>query len=625
MRLQKLRAVAAFAVLLNLLLAPVSHTFAAVNQTDDDENILASINFDPKVDGFGFENFGNENRSWQDDLDTDDLIRLFGANAVCKTGTTAQNCVVKAAAREWLRQQLEGMDGGHCEGMAVTSLRLKSGLPFKGKTQAKTFQGADSPFKLKLDQQIENYIAYYFVTQTFDEVSRPSQATAAKGPVAVAQMLIEAMKAGKDTYSLGFYKFDNGRKFDGHAITPIAVEDAGEQYRIHVYDNNYPGETRYVVIDKAGKQTWKYVTSTNPNEPAAEYKGDITTKTLELTSTGLRDGKCFDAPFAEDETVKETNCGVESVKPNPAPPQPKPKPDEKKPAEDEDETEDVEIANGATTEFFLNGEGEMLVTAPDGKRVGYDPKTNKFYNEIAGANADQIVGGMGKDLPHYTLPFQANEKPYTIVFSGKFEDEESEFDFTYSAPGFTVGFDGVLLDPNETLTATITPDGSQISFTASADGETPEIYFAFDPADEEDDASYLVEIDGAQLEAGKTLTADFDLENGTLSFKDNDGNEDNYDIDLIRILPEGTEQKFEQDDLNLAGKSDNYEMNFGDWDGKSPVCFEQDEEGNGFADEECEPQKNEENDSDGEPDEDDGQAFVFPSPSFMFTNAAAGK
>jgi hypothetical protein len=211
-------------------------------------NIVASIKFDPKVNGFGFENFGNDNRNWQDDLGTEDLIRLFGVNAVCKSGTSAKDCVVKAAAREWTKQQLEGMDGGHCEGMAVTSLRFNAGLPFKNRIMPSAFQtGAASPFKLKLDQSIENYIAYYFVTQVFDEVSGPTTVTANKGPVEVVKMLVEAFNAGKDTYSLGFYKFANGRKSDGHAITPIAIEDAGTQYKIHVYDNNYPGETHYVV------------------------------------------------------------------------------------------------------------------------------------------------------------------------------------------------------------------------------------------------------------------------------------------------------------------------------------------------------------------------------------------
>ncbi len=582
-------------------------------------NIVASLKFDPKVSGFGFENFGNESRNWQDDLGTEDLIRLFGVNAVCKSGSGAKDCVVKAAAREWTKQQLEGMNGGHCEGMAVTSLRFNSGLPFKNRIMPAAFQtGAASPFKLKLDQSIENYISYYFVTQVFDEVSAPTTATANKGPVEVVKMLIDSFNAGKDTYSLGFYKFANGRKSDGHAITPIAVEDLGAKYSIHVYDNNYPGETHYVIVDKAGKQTWKYVASTNPNEPPSEYVGNTDTKTLELTATSWREGRCFDASFSSD-GGKAVGCGTETMMPaKPITPTAPAKPTTpvtpaKKPVEETDE-------DGEDAEFSLNGDGEMLVIDGTGKRVGYDPKTDKFYNEISGANTDFIVGGLGQDLPNYTLPYQTSGKPYTIVFSGKDLDKESEFDFTYSAPGFTVGFNGIKLDPNEVLVATVTPEGETITFTASADSETPEIYFAFD-SDEEDGASYIAEVDGGLLDAGKTLTCDFDFEAGKLYFSDNDGNEDEYDIDLIRINADGTEQVYSQNNLDI-GKSDNYEMNFGDWDGKGEMCFEDDEDGDGFDDEKCTMQADEEGAEDGD-DEDEDEDNLLLMKTFDFSKVLA--
>lgn len=100
----------------------------------------------------------------------------------------------------------------------------------------------------------------------------------------------------------------------------------------------------------------------------------------------------------------------------------------------------------------------------------------------------------------------------------------------FSAPGFTVGFDGIRLDPGEVLVATISRDGEEISFTGSADGETPEVFFAFD-SDEEEDSSYVTTIGGVELAAEETLVYDFDFENGKLRFSDDDGNEDEYDIE----------------------------------------------------------------------------------------------
>ena len=43
-------------------------------------------------------------------------------------------------------------------------------------------------------------------------------------------------------------------------------------YQIFVYDNNYPDETKVIDVD-TNDNTFSYVTSTNPNEPASAYEG----------------------------------------------------------------------------------------------------------------------------------------------------------------------------------------------------------------------------------------------------------------------------------------------------------------------------------------------------------------
>lgn len=323
------------------------------------------------------------------------------------------------------------------------------------------------------------------------------------------------------------------------------------------------------------------MTSTNPSEPAAEYTGDIDTKTLELTPQSTREKTCYEAPFAGSTTEKQ--CAASA------------------------------LSSGATffnfseslikelyvksrirftdrfqdrAEFFLDNDGDMLITTPDGKRQGFDPVTNRFYEEIPGATSNLILGGRGKNLPDYRIPFNAQGGAYTVTFSGKNMKQESMTDFTYSAPGFTVGFEDVLLDPNETLTTTITPNGETITFTSSADGETPGIYFTFDPQDGSG-ASYIARIEGAQIEAGKTLTAKFDFENLKLEFKDNDGNQDEYDIELVRINPDGSRQNISKKIGEDGG--DNFELNIKDWDGGNSICVKQDEDADGFGDEECNP------------------------------------
>jgi hypothetical protein len=179
-----------------------------------------------------------------------------------------------------------------------------------------------------------------------------------------------------------------------------------------------------------------------------------------------------------------------------------------------------------------------------------------------------------------------------IIFSGRYLDEESNLDFVFAAPGFTVGFDGIRLDPGEFMIATISHDGEVISFTATADGETPEVFFAFD-ADDDAQASYITEIGGLELTAGTSLFYDFDFENGKLIFSDDDGNEDEYDIELIRINGDGTEDVYEQKDFKVG--SDKFQMDFGDWKGdKDTMCFRDDDDQDGdFNDEECDEEPNE--------------------------------
>jgi hypothetical protein len=541
--------------------------------------ILASLDFDIRQDGFAFKNYKNEGTSWKDDIGAEDLIRMFGVKAVCKSGTNAQNCVLKAAARKWIEYYLEAMSIGRCEGIAVASLRFHTELAFKKRVAPNQFQsGANSVFSLKRQQSIENYIAYYWITQTFDEISIPTKQMAERGPVKMVEILIDAMNNQKDTYLFGIKKYDKGRIFDGHAIAPIAVENAGNQYKIHVYDNNHPGEIRFLYVNKTGTQQWFYNGTANPNAKP-NYVGDFSTKTLDMTGTSWREGKCFDASFATDDE-KSVGCGIEAaqIKRNSI-------------FQNASFSKKSQDTDGEDAEFFLTGEGDMLVTE-NNERIGFDPRDGQFHEEIEGGNPNILIGGFEEDLQHFTLPYQESEEPYMIIFSGRYLDEESNLDFVFAAPGFTVGFDGIRLDPGEFMIATISHDGEVISFTASADGETPEVFFAFD-ADDDAQASYITEIGGLELTAGTSLFYDFDFENGKLIFSDDDGNEDEYDIELIRINGDGTEDVYEQKDFKVG--SDKFQMDFGDWKGdKDTMCFRDDDDQDGdFNDEECDEEPNE--------------------------------
>jgi hypothetical protein len=541
--------------------------------------MLAELNFDPAKNGFSFKNYNNKYNTWKDDIDKADLIRMFGIKAVCKSGTSLKNCVEHASTRRWAEERLEQLEIGHCEGMSVASFRFGLGLPFKGKRSPSQFQaGASQTFDIKFDQAIQNYISYYSITQVLPEVREKTEATAAEGPIAIVQTLIEGMKNRTDTFLLGMRKYDpaSGRISDGHAVSPFKVEDTGSRYKIHVYDNNFPGKTRYVFVDKNAAEGWQFASKADGK---SDYIGNKRTQTLDLTATSWRDGLCFSSSFEKD-LAATVGCGDGLIAARPS--------------------ENVFFRNASYVqrpmqtgdehaEFFLTGDGEMLVVDADNRRLGYDPRVNQYFREIPDSSTTLINGGLGYNVPSFAIPYEEEDDEYEIVFSGKYLDQESDFDFVFSAPGFTVGLDDIRLDPGETLTAKISYDGEEISFTSSADGETPDVFFAFDDEDDSQ-ASYLTEIGGVELSRGTTLAFNFDFEHGKLFMTDSDGNEDAYDIELIRINADGTEQVYVQDDLNI-GDANRYEMDFGDWDGKGPMCFKDDEDGDGFDDEKCDPQR----------------------------------
>jgi hypothetical protein len=536
---------------------------------------LASLHFQIQTDGFSFGNYRDKKGRFENDISKGDLIRMFGLRPSCEAGTTPASCVEKASAREWMDKMLSAMDIGHCEGIAVASLRLNEREPFKGRVSPAAFQpNANTPFAMRLDDGIENYIAYYWITQTFPEVIEISADWAQRGPHPIVDEIVAGLKSGKETYTLGIQKLDRGRLADGHALVPFSVEENGTAYRIGVYDSNFPGQPRYLFVDDNDQQSWHY-NSKGEGKGNPDYKGALATHSLYLTPTSVREDRCFTPEFKRW-GENATNCGLAS-----------------------------ESRSGGSVaflrssflsaaiqqneddygEFFLTGDGEMLVVDSKDRGIGYDPVKGRFVDDIPGGIDDMMIGGLGMDAPHFFVPSEKSDEPWGIVFSGKFIDAENTMDFVFSDAGFTVGFTGIQLDAGEVLGATVSPDGQQITFIASADGETPDVFFAFDGPD--DNASYIAEVGGVDLAAGKELTFDFDLGHGKLFISDNDGNQDKYDIVLRRIMDNGREDVYESDDVAF-GKGDRYEMDFANWKGEGDqMCFKEDDEGDGFADEKC--------------------------------------
>lgn len=607
----------------------------SANNYEPKGKIVASLDFDPKVDGFGFDNYTVEEHDGSRDLGAADLVRMFGASAVCKNqGATAANCVLKASARGWMEENLEGMDGGHCEGMAVSCLRFKSGMTFKGKSAPRDYQtGIANTYGLKLDPKIANNIAYFWATQSFDEIDDVQRVYRKLGPLGIVNKLIQTMNDGSETFTFGICKRNGTECEEGHAVTPFAVEDMGTYFRVHVYDNNYAGETRFLTVEKGGKNTWKYTAATNPNKPPDVYTGDKTTNSLDIVPTSKREGQCFVASF-DDAEKPATGCKAE---PSIKRPVSKPVEGPKKPvaatAKPAVETPVVPAPTTKYVDLMLTGDGDMMIIDSKDRRLGYDPEADAYFYEIPGGKEANLTVGKGFDLPRYKIPVAKNNEPYVVVFSGDNIEEESQLDFVFTGPGFTVGLDGIKLDPDEFLVAAISSDGERIALEMSNDKEMPDVYYHVDTpkksfsayvrrnpdgiapgADDKTDLSAFKVAARKEDEAGNQLTIDF-KDASKLEISDNIEGDAGYDVDIEQFDASGKAQRIE---LNDVGKGDSgadaYQINVGGWDGSSKIGVKHDEEGDGFADDEEEPDENEDNGiEDDDPDGSGLIGYFYPS------------
>ena len=470
---------------------------------------------------------------------------------------------------------------------------------------------------MKLDPVLANYIAYYWATQSLTEIEDIQNQWRKDGPAKIVAELIRSMKAGDETYTFGICKRNGTECKDGHAITPFAVEDDGDAYKVHVYDNNDPGETKYLTIEKNEDQDWSYTAAINPNEKPDVYEGDKTTRSLEIIPTSKREGQCFSAPFDDSEDVG-TGCGTEAVKPDgntPVAPHP---------------------ASPKYADFFLTGEGDMMIVDENNKKFGYDPEADKYMYEIPGGRASEMVSGKDLDMPHYKLPYHAKAKPYVVVFSGRHIKKKSTMDFVFTGPGFSVGFAGIKLDPGELMFAGVSADGRKVVMEMTRDGEMPEVTYAIDTPKKSYNAAVKgsfpapITLTGAQaIMTGHTDMARFmaALKKGgqvpnamTVNFTDANKldisdtlkDDTNYDVDIEQIDTNGKKGKIQLNDLGKGdGGANAYEIKVGDWNGGSKIKVKHDKDGNGFDDDAAVEVKNEKNDITDDPDKDDGDGALM--------------
>ena len=224
----------------------------------------------PTDDGFTFANFGSS--ASKEVFDTKDLVTMFG-NEACVGGVEAP-CSPTSQAAAWARMVNEARASGHCEGLAVQA--------------AARFDSKQTPATGALLNagDVTHGIMRAFATQFLPEVQDATNSWAKKSLSDIVNELVSSMKTGSVAYSLGLYT-----PTGGHAVLPYAVEfPSKDLVVIKVYDSNWPGKERYVVIDLAADKWFFSFNGQDPQKDECAWTGkagdiDLTPMSVRTSAT----------------------------------------------------------------------------------------------------------------------------------------------------------------------------------------------------------------------------------------------------------------------------------------------------------------------------------------------------
>jgi hypothetical protein len=242
-----------------------------------------------KADDFSFSNWG---RSTEADANVtiQTLVDLFGHSAVCVDGPSTE-CVMRPTTVQKLEEWNNALAGGRCEGLATLSTRFLLRLDDPSAFNSAATRVSDLQ---RGNQLLDSTIVYWWATQFLTEVSGRAATSRTKSPLQLVDDLIQGL-ANDVGYTIGLYFGSSG-----HAVTPFAVTQRGNDFIIHVYDNNFPGVRKEIVVNST-TNSWTYAAArAQPDGSSADWTG--TTGTLELTPMSSRKGP-FECSFCSTSTI----------------------------------------------------------------------------------------------------------------------------------------------------------------------------------------------------------------------------------------------------------------------------------------------------------------------------------
>lgn len=254
---------------------------------------LLDSGFRPSIDGYHFPNGPDgliDVTGWEyypiypanEDFTLDDVITMFGEEQVClPVKDLFQNCIFKPGIPTLHKIINYGTWGGHCVGMATTSLNIYLD-PQGAKSLNPNIKFVYDDLSLANSRRI---ITYFFAMQLANPVL---QYTTEKQYTHSPRDTLNSIYQGFLNNDPVILVFRQNLESLGHGVTPYMLSENGDgTWTVFNYDNNSPGKLSYISIDPeknhwtGGDQTYNASNYLLYTIPLHLFTGKLTPPTMQ--------------------------------------------------------------------------------------------------------------------------------------------------------------------------------------------------------------------------------------------------------------------------------------------------------------------------------------------------------